>query len=96
MFMMFTVPAISDLKEIIFWMVSQRRKQYERYSVRKVVFVDNILLRCSDFPGGEGESKFSGRANSQDVQTPAARQALGLEPFTQNSAAAQTANAILH
>jgi len=34
-----------------------------------------------DFPGGEGESKFTGRATALDVKTPKGRQILGLEPF---------------
>ncbi|KIM77865.1 hypothetical protein PILCRDRAFT_825084 [Piloderma croceum F 1598] len=38
-----------------------------------------------DFPGGEGESRFTGRANAHDVQTSEARQALGLEPFADSS-----------
>ncbi|KAH7917897.1 DUF1479-domain-containing protein [Leucogyrophana mollusca] len=35
-----------------------------------------------DFPGGEGESKFTGRATVQDISSREGRQALGFEPLT--------------
>jgi hypothetical protein len=44
-----------------------------------------MVLAHSDFPGGDGESRFTGRANADDVQTSEARQALGLEPFADSS-----------
>ena len=34
-----------------------------------------------DFPGGEGESLFVGRASVQDIRTREGRQAMGFEPF---------------
>ena len=34
-----------------------------------------------DFPGGEGESTFTGRASLADVYTSEARRILGLEPY---------------
>jgi len=54
-------------------------------------------LPAPDFPGGEGESKFSGRANAEDVQTSEGRQVLGLEPFknTSSSMVINEANKIL-
>jgi hypothetical protein len=42
-------------------------------------------LPAPDFPGGEGESKFTGRATPEDAQTSAARQILGLERFADTS-----------
>ncbi|EGO26082.1 hypothetical protein SERLADRAFT_447357 [Serpula lacrymans var. lacrymans S7.9] len=38
-----------------------------------------------DFPGGEGESKFLGRASAQDIHTREGRQALGFEPFVSSA-----------
>ncbi|KZT27114.1 DUF1479-domain-containing protein [Neolentinus lepideus HHB14362 ss-1] len=34
-----------------------------------------------DFPGGEGESRFTGRATPEDIKTVAGRRLLGLAPF---------------
>jgi len=34
-----------------------------------------------DFPGGEGESRFIGRASVEDITTPFGRQVYGFEPF---------------
>lgn len=34
-----------------------------------------------DFPGGEGESKFSGRATEEDLLTQNARHIFGIEPY---------------
>lgn len=36
---------------------------------------------CSDFPGGEGEAQFKGRAGVTDIPDAAGRRALGFEPF---------------
>ncbi|KAG9308574.1 hypothetical protein JVU11DRAFT_11678 [Chiua virens] len=44
-------------------------------------------LPAPDFPGGEGESKFSGRATPQDITTQQGRRALGFEAFVATSAA---------
>ena len=51
----------------------------------------------SDFPGGEGESKFIGRADADNIQTSEGRQLLGLEPFdnTSGSRVISQANKIL-
>ncbi|KAG0701148.1 hypothetical protein DFH29DRAFT_982816 [Suillus ampliporus] len=38
-------------------------------------------LPSPDFPGGSGESTFTGRATPQDITTREGRQAVGLEPF---------------
>ncbi|KAG1731838.1 DUF1479-domain-containing protein [Suillus paluster] len=38
-------------------------------------------LPSPDFPGGSGESTFTGRATLQDITTRQGRQAIGLEPF---------------
>jgi hypothetical protein len=55
-----------------------------------------LILAYSDFPGGEGESRFTGRADAHDVQISEARQALGLEPFADSSSmVAIEANRIL-
>ena len=35
----------------------------------------------SDFPGGEGEAQFKGRAGVADIPDAAGRRALGFEPF---------------
>jgi hypothetical protein len=52
-----------------------------------------------DFPGGEGESKFEGRARESDVTSTASRVALGLSPFsasgTLNPALVARVNGIL-
>ena len=61
---------------------------------------DRLYHSCldpSDFPGGEGESKFTGRANTEDIQTSGSRQVLGLEPFggTSESYVINEANKIL-
>ncbi|TFK45112.1 hypothetical protein BDQ12DRAFT_695360 [Crucibulum laeve] len=44
---------------------------------------DNFLvgLPAPDFPGGEGESKFVGRATLDDIKTPEGRKMLGFVPF---------------
>jgi len=42
-------------------------------------------LPAPDFPGGKGESSFTGRATAEDVHSPAARRILGLEPFPDTS-----------
>ncbi|KAH7915082.1 DUF1479-domain-containing protein [Hygrophoropsis aurantiaca] len=52
-----------------------------------------------DFPGGEGESNFNGRATTQDIASREGRQALGFEPFepspSSNSRLVDEANKIL-
>ncbi|KAF9218717.1 DUF1479-domain-containing protein, partial [Gyrodon lividus] len=48
-------------------------------------------LPAPDFPGGEGESKFSGRATPHDITTRQGRQAMGFEPFV----ATGSGNAVL-
>ncbi|KAI9455819.1 hypothetical protein HD554DRAFT_2146979 [Boletus coccyginus] len=56
-------------------------------------------LPSPDFPGGEGESEFLGRATPQDITTPQGRQATGFEPFVAtngaNAALVEEANRIL-
>ncbi|KIJ08600.1 hypothetical protein PAXINDRAFT_172871 [Paxillus involutus ATCC 200175] len=56
-------------------------------------------LPAPDFPGGEGESKFSGRATPQDITTRRGRQAMGFEPFvasgSDNAALVKEANRVL-
>ncbi|KAK1230925.1 hypothetical protein PQX77_005956 [Marasmius sp. AFHP31] len=48
-----------------------------------------------DFPGGEGESKFVGRATEDTITTKLGRQAYGFEPFDGTSPFIQRANEIL-
>lgn len=43
--------------------------------------MDGSLLRHSDFPGGEGESRFVGRGTVEDIAHPDGRRVLGFEPF---------------
>lgn len=42
-------------------------------------------LPAPDFPDGEGESEFIGRADAKDIQTSTGRQMLGLEPLAEAS-----------
>jgi Protein of unknown function (DUF1479) len=56
-----------------------------------------------DFPGGMGESKHKGRANSEDIQSVEGRRAMGLERFAANEQltsgqreAIEAANSILN
>lgn len=46
---------------------------------------ENTTL-SSDFPGGEGESRFLDRATPQDITTHQGRQATGFAPFAVTSA----------
>ncbi|KAL0580982.1 hypothetical protein V5O48_001074 [Marasmius crinis-equi] len=48
-----------------------------------------------DFPGGEGESKFVGRATVDDITTKFGKQAYGFEPFDATSPFVEKANAII-
>jgi hypothetical protein len=59
-------------------------------------------FRCSDFPGGDGESSFVHRSVPDNVKGIEARRMLGLEPFVTHDmatvgekSAVQCANAIL-
>ena len=40
-----------------------------------------ISLLCRDFPGGEGESKFTGRATVEHIPTLEGRRMFGFERF---------------
>lgn len=52
-----------------------------------------------DFPGGSGESTFTGRATAQDITTSQGRRALGFEPFVsggvENDELVDAANRVL-
>ncbi|KAJ3781462.1 hypothetical protein GGU10DRAFT_366649 [Lentinula aff. detonsa] len=52
-------------------------------------------LPAPDFPGGEGESKFVGRATKEDIRTISGRQAYGFEPFEEISPFMERVNTII-
>ena len=54
-----------------------------RSSVPAKIAISFIFIR--DFPGGEGESKFVGRATPQDIQNREGREMYGLEMFSPGS-----------
>jgi hypothetical protein len=45
------------------------------------------FLPPPDFPGGEGESRFAGKASERDITTTAGRQGMGILPFSREGAA---------
>jgi hypothetical protein len=56
-----------------------------KYTALTSVFLHIQVVTSSDFPDGEGESEFIGRADAEDIQTSIGRQMLGLEPFAETS-----------
>ena len=61
---------------------------YEYIQRQKAAFASGVP--GPDFPGGEGEKHFSGRAKPSDVQGEEARRAIGLEAFDLSSASSES------
>jgi hypothetical protein len=60
---------------------------YYEMSFSFVTLIFYLMVVLRDFPGGSGESTFTGRAKPWDITTREGRQAVGLEPFVPRAAA---------
>ncbi|TFK50762.1 DUF1479-domain-containing protein [Heliocybe sulcata] len=68
------------------------------YNARYLANQRNAFLHgypSPDFPGGEGESRFTGRATPEDIKTLAGRRLLGLAPFETPADATEGARKVI-